>query len=78
MWQRVEYLASDGLIKMGSNKMDGFANYRGMIQSITPEGRVFLERIENNRFSRRIADWFMGIIAGLVIAALVKYLGLDS
>ncbi|MFN7612311.1 MAG: hypothetical protein ACK5QI_02915, partial [Alphaproteobacteria bacterium] len=64
MKRRAEYLAADGLIRMGSSEMKDYKEYNGMIQSITPEGRVVLERMENNRFIIRI----IGFAAVLLVA----------
>jgi hypothetical protein len=44
--------------------MKDYKEYNGMIQSITPEGRVVLERMENNRFIIRI----IGFAAVLLVA----------
>ncbi len=73
--QRVEALHHDGLL--GRGLVNGCESNL-YIRSIKPEGRALLDRMENNRFSRRLADWIMGIVAGLVLAALAKYLGIDS
>ncbi len=65
---RVNALAKDELLIAA----DGI-----FIESIKPEGRALLDRLENNRWQTRFADWIMGIIAGLILAAFIKYLGLN-
>jgi hypothetical protein len=56
MWLRVEYLAADGLIKIGSQKIEGYATSHSMIQSITPEGRLLLEKLESRRIRNRFKN----------------------
>jgi hypothetical protein len=49
------------------------------IVGVTTEGRIFLERLENNRWQRRIVDWLIGglttVLFGLLLACLVYYFG---
>ena len=73
--KRAEYLEADGLIKMCTG-----GTWRS-ISSITPEGRALLDRLENNRWQNRLRDGGLGLVVGLVggllLAGLIKWLGLS-
>lgn len=47
------------------------------IDGIRPEGRVFLDRLENNRWQRRVKDWIIGGFGTILLALALKKLGLS-
>ncbi|MCE3006712.1 MAG: hypothetical protein LW853_07775, partial [Rickettsiales bacterium] len=62
-----QYLQSDGLLRIsgGDNQH---------IIGITPEGRVVLERMENNRWQRRFQDCTISGLSGLVFGLALAFL----
>ena len=74
--KRAGYLEQDGLIKM---QQGGVWH---SIKSITPDGRMLLERLENNRWQNKWSERAIGAVftgfTGLLVAAMVYFLNLDG
>ena len=66
--ERVKFLEVDQLI----TKSEG-AEKCWLLNSIKPEGRLLYERMNNNRWQRRLIDWLIGGAATIVFGSLLAF-----
>ena len=45
------------------------------VNGITSDGRILLERLENNRFRKRAIDWAFGAAGAIAVGLAIAYLG---